>query len=154
MGTNFYIGREDGNPRGIHIGKRSAAGIYCWDCNETLCGTGKAGIHHGNSDKWLDKCPSCGKARTEEGIGESSAGKELGFNRQSGRKTGVKSCSSFTWAIEDPIEFILSLKNSKASKGIEIFDEYDRKISKKDFLKIVLEDCPVRYYEAIGQEFS
>ena len=38
MGTNFYkIKRVDNKiEEGEHIGKRSAAGEYCWDCRRTL----------------------------------------------------------------------------------------------------------------------
>ena len=38
MGTNYYLKghRGDDNPK-YHIGKRSAAGLYCWDCHITLC---------------------------------------------------------------------------------------------------------------------
>ena len=38
MGTNFYIIDKDQEySEGRHIGKRSAAGWYCWDCGTTLC---------------------------------------------------------------------------------------------------------------------
>ena len=50
MGTNFYwivtgtaavpsdvkVPIEEDSPE-VHIGKRSAAGPYCWDCGVTLC---------------------------------------------------------------------------------------------------------------------
>ena len=38
MGTNFYT------TKGVHIGKRSAAGMYCWHCRTTLCEQGEEGV--------------------------------------------------------------------------------------------------------------
>jgi len=32
MGTNFYIN----NSQRQHIGKRLAAGLYCWDCHDAI----------------------------------------------------------------------------------------------------------------------
>lgn len=153
MGTNFYLNAKE-DEGGIHIGKRSGAGPYCWDCNETLCKGGKKWIHYSQYE-WFDKCPKCGKSREEESLsGTSAAGTELGFNKHSGKKIGVKSCCSFSWAIEDPVAFMLKLMSPKESKGMIIMDEYDRKISVKDFKKVILEDCPVKYYSTVGEEFS
>ena len=39
MGTNFYLNER-------HVGKRSAAGWYCWDCKQTLCADGEHNVHH------------------------------------------------------------------------------------------------------------
>ena len=58
MGTNFYT-RD-----GLHIGKRSAAGTYCWDCRLTLCKGGEKAVHmstHG-AHGFYDACPKCGAA--------------------------------------------------------------------------------------------
>jgi len=40
MGTNFYFSS------GGHIGKRSAAGWYCWDCKQTFCADGEKYVHY------------------------------------------------------------------------------------------------------------
>ncbi|MCF7795992.1 hypothetical protein K9M42_02765 [Patescibacteria group bacterium] len=77
MGCNFYIEKE--NNETIHIGKRSAAGHYCWDCNITLCKEGEQGIHSSDS-KWHERCPFCNKLPKNETIENSAAGLELGFN--------------------------------------------------------------------------
>jgi hypothetical protein len=152
MGTNFYEYveepkiDEDGDEchRGQHIGKRSAAGAYCWDCGVTLCSSGIAGIHMGQG-AWEGSCPRCGQEfKKDETLENSAVGRELGFNKHAPtRKTGVKSASSFTWAIvpED-------LENIS-----EIVDEYDHRYSKEDFEK-VLSECPITYLESIGREFS
>jgi len=137
MGTNFY------SLKGDHIGKRSAAGLYCWNCKKTLCEDGEEGIHYGVS-KWSKECPICGEKAIEENLDNSSAGRELGFNKNlPDEKVGVASCSSFTWAM--PKEKALKLKKIK--------DEYDRVFSKKEFLNI-LKECPVQYFDSIGVDFS
>jgi hypothetical protein len=135
MGTNFYYKKN------VHIGKRSAAGFYCWDCNITLCKNGNNSIHQSES-KWHEKCPKCGKSYLDEGF-NSSVGRELGFNKSPyGKKVGVRSCSSFTWAIE-----------KGKIKFRKITDEYGRQFSRKEFEKI-LEECPVQFYDNIGKSFS
>jgi hypothetical protein len=138
MGCNFY------DAKGQHIGKRSAAGWYCWDCKQTLCKAGVAGIH--TKSDWHDACPSCGRKPKAEGLHEGAVGRELGFNKtQPSAKTGVKSCSSFGWAI-DPDKF-------KKSKRRVIIDEYGQRLSREEF-DAVLTECPVQYTYMIGQEFS
>jgi hypothetical protein len=141
MGTNFYTLKKE------HIGKRSAAGLYCWDCNTTLCMGGEKAIHNSDSFQWYKKCPKCGKSPVFETLEQSSAGRELGFNKTlPALKKGVASCSSFTWAVSQK-DFCL--------KRIEfVKDEYGRKIPIKKFLNIVDLECPVQYTHLIGDEFS
>ena len=129
MGTNFY------KLNGQHIGKRSAAGPYCWDCGITLS---KGRVHY--DDGWYEKCPKCGKTPKDEGW-ESAAGRELGFNKtKPKRKTGVASCSSFTWA-------------NKLGKIKFVKDEYDRKFTVKQF-KMIFNECPIQFYHLMGENFS
>jgi hypothetical protein len=149
MGTNFYT------LNGRHIGKRSAAGMYCWDCGITLCKGGEKKVHHSSAQSIDFKemiaankrdnysaCPKCGKKRIKEDVENSSVGRELGFNKNTPKKkTGVSSCSSFTWARH----------LNKKWKGVR--DEYRRKFTMEQFEKI-LEECPIRFFDYIGQEFS
>lgn len=145
MGTNFYTiditknEKIDHMDPEFHIGKRSAAGLYCWDCDITLCKDGKEFVHHVKKGikngktvpldsidiygmeicptcglqlkpknywslpnvEWYKKCPKCGKRPKTEKLENSSAGRELGFNKNvPKRKRGVASCSSFSWAME------------------------------------------------------
>jgi len=149
MGTNFYFshyGYDEDEERGQHIGKRSAAGYYCWDCKTTLCEDGILGVHHGKN--FFDKCPLCGKVKKEESLSKSSAGRELGFNKTAPRaKTGVRSCSSFTWAI-NPAE----LDNFPKRKKL-IQNEYGDRFTLAEFLQI-LQECPIQFFDLIGKEFS
>ena len=146
MGTNFYL--DDPTKRlrrGVHVGKRSAAGLYCWDCRITLCRQGAADVHC-DSD-WYGECPCCGKGQVEEPLEESSVGRELGFNKSKPKKkTGVRSCSSFSWAIH-PTEIFLK------EPGPNIVSEYGEIFDPDKFREILLE-CSIQYYDMIGREFS
>lgn len=136
MGTNFYTLKN------THIGKRSVAGLYCWDCNLTLCVQGNNGIHNGYS-AWYKYCPKCKAPQQNEYLENSSVGRELGFNKNKyKKKTSVKSCCSFRWAIE----------KSKLDRIRYVKDEYDRKFTIKQFQKI-LKECPIQYFDSIGHEF-
>ncbi|MCK5641982.1 MAG: hypothetical protein KAJ19_14355 [Gammaproteobacteria bacterium] len=138
MGCNFYYG----DPK-IHIGKRSAAGLYCWDCGITLCKSGERIIHSGQA-QWHESCPNCGQRPIKEGLDNSSAGRELGFNKGPFiKKTGVRSCSSFSWDIH-----LDGLRNASL-----IVDEYGHEYSKRLFYS-VLKECPIQFFDSIGMNFS
>lgn len=145
MGTNFYLKghRGDDDPK-YHIGKRSAAGLYCWDCRITLCKGGESVIHQGQLtahwDKWHWQCPKCGRPPTGEDLSESAVGRELGLNPSPpGKKSGVRSCSSFRWA-------------RKLGKVKNIVDEYGREYTREEFLQM-LEECPIRFTDSCGERF-
>jgi len=140
MGTNFYVkGHKDSwNPQ-YHLGKRSAAGPYCWDCGVTLCKEGEEGAHHSQSN-WYDECPNCGKKYKEGSISSGSVGRELGFNTEPySVKTGVQSCSSFSWA-------------RKLGRVQKIVDEYGREYTREQFEEM-LKECPIQYVHMMGIEF-
>lgn len=163
MGTNFYLNVKnlDHENADTHIGKRSAAGLYCWDCGVTLCKGGEEAIHYGCRTSghsnpfcncgWYDVCPKCGKSKVDEDFSNSSGGRELGFNKsEPSEKTGVASCASFTWGIpeEKVIEFCKGVTSVKP-----IIDEYNREFTYEEFFKM-LKECPVRYFNLVGQSFS
>lgn len=138
MGCNFYFLKNN-----KHIGKRSAAGLFCWDCNVTLCTNDKEGVHY--EYPFYRECPNCGKPPIEEPLEESAGGIELGFGKMAEtRPVGVRSCSSFSWAI-DPIELFTS--------GEMIVDEYHKEYLYSEFIGI-LKMCPLQFYDSIGQDFS
>lgn len=159
MGTNFYInGQEwlDGvrDDPTVHIGKRSAAGLYCFDCGVTLCKDGTRGVHLGRSE-WHDKCPKCGKSRTPEELDRSSAGVELGFNNNpTEEKTGVRSCSSFNWAMNRETELFKRVRKQGMKLNDPcIVDEYGRKYTAHEFIDL-LDACPLQFGDSIGSWFS
>ena len=164
MGTNFYKRghcREDDPDN--HLGKRSAAGLYCWDCGVTLCKAGESRIHHSGFDReatWYTKCPQCGAEPMGADISTSAVGRELGFNKAApAAKRGVDGCASFTWAM--PQEVYLALgpevcptcgsQYDDPEKIIE--DEYGTLYTREEF-EAVLTECPVIYVEHTGTEFS
>lgn len=144
MGTNFYLRgwkSKDSMDPTYHIGKRSAAGVYCWDCGVTLCAGGINGVHY-SKYVWLKSCPKCGGKPGKESLASGAAGRELGFNSSPfARKTGVNSCSSFSWVIP----------KEKVFRSKAVWDEYGRKYIMEEF-RSMLEECPIQY-EKYGEWF-
>ena len=159
MGTCFYVRgwkqHERMDPE-FHIGKRSAAGPYCWDCGVTLHKGGNNKVHTSCNKPecrlqiacgcdWHKACPKCGKKPIEEGLADGAMGRELGFNKAPpARKTGVASCCSFSWCM-DPKKFL--------KKRVTVWNEYGDNFSHDEFLAI-LEECPIQSIGSIGQWFS
>lgn len=118
MGTNFYwkeIPEELKKYKDTvydedilkHIGKRSGAGRYCYDCGTTLNKYGSDCVHSTEYDYWYDKCPICGK--------------EIKSN-----------ICSFTWTFLLQKEIVLSKINSPRAL---IVDEYGTEYYTKDFIE-------------------
>lgn len=158
MGTNFYWKRgsakADHMDPEYHIGKRSAAGTYCWDCKRTLCKGGEGKIHYGNGgpDEWLTACPICGKSDKPVKGWKGAAAVELGFAKPNDvLPKGVQTCSSFSWA-QEPASVRARCVKSKAK--FLIVDEYGRGMSGKEFLAMLDSNCPVTFIGSIGKWFS
>lgn len=135
MGTNFYW--ADGEKE--HIGKRSAAGPYCWDCRRTLCIGGEYEVHHmSGRGSFFKECPGCGKTPTEGVLSKAPP-------------SGVRSCCSFTWAV-DSERTIFQLGQFADKMCVE--DEYGRKYSGAEFMIMLENQCPIRFTDSIGKEFS
>lgn len=149
MGTNFFILSEDGFTGNIHIGKRSAAGWYCWDCKMTLCKGGESLVHFESG--WYDKCPVCGKEVIVEPICDGEIGRELGFNKSELKaKKGVKSCCSFSWAIT--MEDFCKAIGQREDDDKIIVNEYGDKFTISEFSSM-LDGCPIKYTGSIGKRF-
>lgn len=174
MGTNFYwsppqahLGNDALTAMG-HIGKRGAAGLFCWDCDCTLCKGGNDAIHQGprlprkpdgtsdwsnyialSKEGWFTTCPQCGQ--TEQPDSYNTALVELGFAELPvARPKGVQSCSSFAWAQQPEVVGTLCRKHPET---ILVVDEYDKPYTGQQFLDI-LTLCPVQFTDMIGREFS
>ena len=131
----------------IHIGKRSAAGLYCFDCGLSLCESGEDGVHYSES-VWSDVCLRCGKGQAEES--SSSMEVELGFaDPAKAYKTGVKSCSSFGWA-QDPD---MVRRICKGNDSPIIVDEYGREMTGVEFLEMLDYNCPIQHTKHLGVWF-
>ena len=85
MGTNFYT------LNGKHIGKRYAAGIWCWDCRRRVsCDR--------TGQKWI--CAKCSKHSTAKNLSFNPAYLELGFIKTiSKRHHTIDGASGFIWCI-------------------------------------------------------
>ncbi len=168
MGTNFYLNSKKYDEYEGHIGKRSAAGWYCWDCKRTLCMEGESYVHKAckqvyiypppptvcprycGGGHWFDECPDCGVKVPTEDLSNSSGGRELGFNKSEPKaKSSVASCSSFAWA-KKKYE-VLALIN-KLKKKKPVVNEYGDEFTLQEFLAI-LEECPIQHYQHVGKEF-
>lgn len=164
MGTNFYLtpeaicelhGLDADAARGLddldplrHLGKRSAAGPYCWDCDMTLCLGGPSAVHSGVG--FHSKCPRCGGK--PKGIPQAVR-LELGFaepNQE--RPTGVTSASSFGWA-HDPVTATLYLLGAGAAREV-VESEYGERLTGAAFIDMLEKQCPLRRYGSVGQQFS
>lgn len=139
----------------IHIGKRSAAGLFCYACKITLCKGGVPAVHYGGwgdgLKTWHDNCPKCGQAPVEQK--DHAAGMvELGFARPRTNTPPpvVMSTSSFSWA-QDPEKVIKACKENPDKKIIQ--DEYDREMTGHEFLDMIENNCMIRYTESIGKHF-
>jgi len=172
MGTNFYwvmrpSGKGDGSvvlPTGeilefwpedrddprIHIGKRNAAGFYCWDCGMTLCAQGEHGAHEDGA-KWHAICPKCGKNPTPRATG-NPVEVELGFsNPRAERPNGVCGCHSFSWAHspQDTRRFCEARPNEKI-----VEDGYGREYTGSEFLAMLAANCPIEFTDLVGKRFA
>jgi len=83
MGMNIY------RMNGEHIGKRFAAGIWCWDCKVYCESDTKTRTH---------TCPKCGQV-LEYGTAQfNPAMRELGFDKSEEKEhTGIDGASGFIW---------------------------------------------------------
>lgn len=155
MGTNFYWkdkpeDADDMDPQ-WHIGKRSAAGMYCWDCDATLCEGGKAAIHQSRYG-FHEQCPKCGQAPTKEGLDvPNPVSVELGFSSpRDGRPTGVRGTSSFSWA-QDAEAARASCEQNMDSEAV--VDEYGRVSTGREFLRMLRSNCAVEFHDSVGRYF-
>lgn len=163
MGTNFYWKKWNGTGR-VHIGKRSAAGLYCYDCGVTLCLQGEAGVHRGGGfseeehrAKWHPACPMCGATKAEfDGLTEGPAAVELGFAEPSRRpQHGVRGAASFTWAMHpDAFDDLCKRSLWRVRRARPIVDEYERRYTVAGFRTMLEYNCPIRYTDSVGTGFS
>ena len=178
MGTNFYrIKIVDGEQtEGQHIGKRSAAGKYCHDCNVTLNIHGNFWVHQNidhhyssarnlppsegfnlyardKSEKLPGLFPKRYKAKNVGGIdGLSEMIKEGESNwflkcPICGKEVKTTTCS-FTWAI--PPYDLHKLNNFNEEPVV--IDEYGQTYNFLQFDK-ELQENKIHYYHSIGDEF-
>lgn len=181
MGTNFYwlvehqeskdivlpTGKTVYRSSGIdhmdpnyHLGKRSGAGFYCWDCRITLCKEGPEGIHKGSIKddprlRWFDACPKCGKtkqdnypSRYDRVVDEEGARPEEDDYRV---PTGVAYACSFSWAQDADMALNIMMERPEE---VLVEDEYGRTYKGIEFVKMLHASCPIHLNHFVGQQFS
>ena len=94
----------------MHIGKRSAAGGYCFKCGITATIEGSYAVHF--DDSHYDTCPMCGEVFHETNI-------------------------SFTWTAMIHKQLIAQYLSSPQKI---IIDEYDREYTAKEFMEAIHTD--------------
>jgi hypothetical protein len=166
MGTNFYINNLpeewDWMDPEYHIGKRSAAGLYCWDCRVSLFSGPIERLHFADPEYHMrNRCPECDKEPIKEGLTAGSAAVELGFAQpyKLEERFGVKSCCSFTWAMLPSIMIFEANNLNKPhwkfwEKCKPIMDEYERQYTVQEFIEKVLWNSPIQYFNMIGGWFA
>jgi hypothetical protein len=184
MGTNFYkIDIKKDNKEGEHIGKRSAAGYYCWDCGITLNIYGEAWVH--SSYKEFNKYGFLHKDRSKENPELYNPFDEDRFMDKSEWFKKCPSCGQEKEELKSiadgasGIELGFSDPNKEQQKGVKtvssfswatipyefinwvsdrvlekcIVDEYGRELTGDQFLGMLNYNCPIRFYNSIGVEF-
>lgn len=141
-----------------HLGKRSAAGWYCWSCDVPLVEGGRRDLVH-TGRGYVERCPLCGKAKgasAKDGGGPAynAAMVELGFaearTAREGRPTGVQSASSFSWA-QDPEITGGILRRYPDDPLVE--DEYGRVLTGREFLAMLAVSCPIQFTHSVGTAY-
>lgn len=84
MGMNIYT------VDGIHIGKRWAAGIWCWDCREQIIEGDVYRCEH--IKEWAES--------SDREVGYNPAMRELGFDKSEPTEhKGIDGASGFIWQV-------------------------------------------------------
>lgn len=140
MGTNFYFELEG---QQVHLGKRSAAGLYCWDCDVTLCAEGVEGVHSSPAH-WHRACPRCGATPALMPVNV------VDLFAQAARPSGCSTTASFTWAVQ-PQMFTALFRTLPALPCVR--DEYGVAYTPAAFLEMLQTFCALTFVQ-LGQEWS
>ena len=146
MSTNYYVRGYRHHDAEGHIGKRSAAGLYCWNCKITLCKGGLERIHY--DAEWYTACPQCGTFPP--------------VDSPLTRHTGVSHCCSFTWAI-DPASLLTVVRTLRPKNCPTCYqtwpdphhvieNEYGTLFRLYEFYDM-LTYCPIQFTDRVGHYF-
>lgn len=115
----------------IHIGKRNAAGYYCYDCGTTLNKGGTTEIYLGNTgpDSSMPICPVCHAKYDIK------------------KKTSVQGACSFTWTVMAHLELIKALAKPSVATAVQLLNntklianDYGECFTAKEMLEKVKND--------------
>ena len=181
MGTNFYywnLQQEENK----HIGKRSAAGMYCFDCNVSLCKEGAEHVHYtyiemtekDAFDQYAHMFPNeLDDVTIHRAIpkiirrkvmwhnecpicGTPSPSEELTISSvglELGFNKGENPSKNKVRSCSSFSWAISPSEFSNLSKDVIIRDEYNRQYTLEEF-KAMLDEYPIKFTDSIGQEFS
>lgn len=112
MGLNVYTLDK------VHIGKRTADGVWCWNCRVRA----KIIEDPMDSKKFFWYCPKCGQKGCNETL-YSPVARELGFDESNPRKhIGIDGANGFIWQVGE-----FGLGNT--------IDEIKKNIKKRKYVK-------------------
>jgi len=143
VGTNYYLGgrqlRTESSDPDIHLGKTSAAGLWCWDCNISLLKSGR--IHY--DAKFRDTCPQCGQGPHGKHFWDELFS---GFDASGHKRHGVMACYSFLFA-QSPSR-VFGYNPDRLVK-----DEYGKELTMREFWQVV-EKARYTFTNSVGKRFS
>ena len=147
MGTNFYL------LNGTHLGKRSAAGHYCYKCDVSLVtgqpgGMNPAASPHAGGWASRNSCPNCGQSyQNEGGLYQPELFKPTPEETARELASGdVRGAYSFSYAVAPSMVAVYNPRRKVTS-------EYGDKMTLQEFRNMV-ERAKFRFTDSIGREFS
>lgn len=115
---------------GKHIGKRYAAGIWCWDCKQEARQDIVGAFYF---------CAKCAKRCSLETLSYNPAFRELGFDKTPPRvKTGIDGASGWIWCVDPETGVASSGTTIKLAlkKYRFVKTEYDKKLTIRQFQEL------------------
>ncbi|MBI4276661.1 hypothetical protein HY629_02355 [Candidatus Uhrbacteria bacterium] len=172
MGTNFYV-KDDPDPAAAtdvpedeqeqweaeegsqirrHLGKRSASGLYCYDCDISLATGAPGGMNpaknpHMNTGPGYKECPGCGKQRTNTALFNPELWKPTPEEIVAEHASPVRYSHSFSYA--KPPEEIAAFPDDTI-----VIDEYGRTSTMAEFRREVIEKATFLFTHSVGVVFS
>lgn len=149
MGTNFYFREGMCGAEQKHIGKRSAAGAYCFKCGITLCKKGRTKVHYISwHDGWWDKCPLCKEAYEPAPLVHDEKTRQEWYKYRNTHN--VRPCASFGWDMDPDIVRVICTRLAEVQC---IEDEYGEIFTGLQFWEEVI-CCPLWHYDCIDRDFT
>ncbi len=150
MGTNFYLTSVVDESQERHLGKRSAAGLYCYGCDISLVTGMRGGLnarspHYGEGTDY-SSCPKC-KAKPSGNLYNPELFTPRPDEITREEWYAVRYCYSFSFAQK-------RTQIDAYSPETDVVDEYGRHMTMEEFRTEVIAKAVFLFTHHIGQEFS
>ena len=150
MGTNFYLTSVADELKEKHLGKRSAAGLYCYDCDISLVTGLRGGLnvrspHYGEGTDYRT-CPKC-KTKPSGNLYNPELFTPRPDEMAREERYVVRYCHSFSFAQA-------RVRIDTYASEIDVVDEYDRHMTMEELRTEVIAKAVFLFTHHIGQEFS